>query len=184
LKKCLTIYMDSATVVDARTMPKRSEDLYKRFIRTREQRRKDDENWAINQAKRMFEEGTKVDLPPEIKLELATDISGAKGDPDNIINITLDMSDEGIEKAKKEGKLVKARDWTEEDAATHNPVCKCGCGRRGPWPAVGDVVPVGWLPTQDESTFVCTDAVTPLQTRHESHTISSIPEESDNLKCE
>ena len=122
---------------------------------------------------------------PDIKVGTAADLSGV--DPDNIINITLDFSEENVEKMKAQGYLKKAREWTAEDASMYNPLCRCGCGRRGPLPAPGEVVPEDWRPSDDDYVFRCTDAVVPnneitqLEHRHAGHQIQN--SQQSDLDC-
>ena len=133
-----------------------------------------------NERKAEFDKMADVLGPaPELTVGTQADLSGV--DPNNIINITLDFSPENVEKMIAEGCLKKAREWTAEDAAAHNPLCRCGCGKRNPNPAPGEVVPIDWLPSDDDYPYRCTDSITPLENRHAGHQI--LDSQQSDLSC-
>jgi hypothetical protein len=112
----------------------------------------------------------------EIKVGTEADLSGVPAD--RIINIKLDFSSDNMKKMLSTGELKKGVEWTMEDAAAYNPLCLCGCGRRGPLPAPGEWVPEGWRPTEEDRLYCCTDSVTPhgvLENRHAGHQIQTDP---------
>lgn len=115
----------------------------------------------------------------EIKVGTEADLSGVPAD--RIINIKLDFSSENMKKMLANGELKKGVEWTMEDAASYNPLCLCGCGRRGPLPAPGEWVPEGWRPSEEDRVFCCTDSVTPtgLENRHAAHQIATPQGECD-----
>jgi len=110
----------------------------------------------------------------DIVVGTEADLSGVPAD--RIINVTLDFSPQSVEKMLKTGELKRGREWSKEDAAEFNTACACGCGRRSPFPAPGEIVPEDWRPDPAERLFMCTDSVTPtgpLENRHAGHNIKT-----------
>jgi hypothetical protein len=110
----------------------------------------------------------------DIKVGTEADLSGVPAD--RIITITLDMSADNLKKMLATGELKRGREWTQEDIDTRNALCACGCGKRSPFPAVGEWLPEDWKPDDAERLFVCSDSVLPggdLENRHQGHKLST-----------